>query len=101
MNLYLIISNSLIILSILKLVQHSRKKTIYLYSFLLIIISFFHLLYLVSDQLTNNGITYEIAYRNEYWIKGKGTQIFNEAISRSVIASFLFLFFIHLFFLFF
>ena len=101
MNLYLIISNSLIILSILKLVQHSRKKTIYLYSFLLIIISFFHLLYIISDQLTNNGITYEIAYRNEYWIKGKGTQIFNEAISGSVIASFLFLFFIHLFFLFF
>ena len=63
------------------LIQNSRKKILYLYPLLLSIISFFHLLYLISDQITNNGITYEIAYRNEYWTRGKGIQILDEAIS--------------------
>ena len=81
-------------------IQNSRKKILYLYPLLLSIISFFHLLYLISDQLTHNGITYEIAYRNEYWTRGKGIQILEEAIPGSVTNLFLFLVFIHsLFFL--
>ena len=98
MNLQLIISNSLIIISILMLIQNSRKKILYLYPLLLSIISFFHLLYLISDQITNNGITYEIAYRNEYWTRGKGIQILDEAVSGAVTNLFLFLVFIHSFF---
>jgi len=97
MSLQLIISHSLIIISILKIIQFS-KKHISLYLFILIIISFFQLLYLISDKLTFQGITYEIAYRNEYWTRGKGTQSLNEAISEAVINLFLFLIFFHLFF---
>ena len=100
MSLQLIISHSLIIISILKIIQFS-KKHISLYLFILIIISFFQLLYLISDKLTFQGITYEIAYRNEYWTKGKGAQSLNEAISEAVIYLFLFLIFVHLFFFFF
>ena len=80
------------------LIQNSRKKILYLYPLLILIISFFHLLYLISDKLTHNGITYEIAYRNEYWTRGKGIQILDEAISGAVTNLFLFLVFIHLFF---